>query len=166
MKPELKQFGDLSMGDFDRYPVWASCHSFDSEEPWYDETDEETFRSWKLALPVDPADGMFLVKATFHLPDGREFSGFVTPAHPEAGANLGLIQPYIALAGRVFAFWGGMVGVPPERRDAFYTALGGRRTDVFPIQFSTLPGLASGVTSGVIMGFYRSPVFDDVQVER
>src|SRR6185503_15391472 len=46
MRPGLKQFGQLTMEDFDLAPVWASCHSFDSNEPWFDDTDEETFRPW------------------------------------------------------------------------------------------------------------------------
>ena len=30
-KPELKQFGDLSPGDFDRHPVWIGCHTADAQ---------------------------------------------------------------------------------------------------------------------------------------
>jgi hypothetical protein len=44
--PELKQFGDLTVDDFARCPAWISCHVQDYDEPWYDETDEETFRPW------------------------------------------------------------------------------------------------------------------------
>jgi hypothetical protein len=41
---ELKQFGDLYPADFDRHPVWVSCHGADDGQLWYDATDEETFR--------------------------------------------------------------------------------------------------------------------------
>jgi len=41
--PELKQFGDLYPADFDRHPVWVGSHGADDGQPWYDETDEETF---------------------------------------------------------------------------------------------------------------------------
>ena len=42
-KPGLKQFGELVPADFERHPVWIGCHVADYEEPWYEETDEETF---------------------------------------------------------------------------------------------------------------------------
>jgi hypothetical protein len=42
-KPELKQFGDLSHTDFERHPAWVACHAEDFAEPWFNETDEETF---------------------------------------------------------------------------------------------------------------------------
>jgi hypothetical protein len=41
-KPALKQFGDLALEDFELHPVWVQCHTFDYNEPWYGETDEET----------------------------------------------------------------------------------------------------------------------------
>ena len=77
--PELRQFGDLSPADFDRHPVWVNCHGADDGEPWYEETDEETFRPWTGALPVSQADGMFLVRAQLELRDGGRFRGFITP---------------------------------------------------------------------------------------
>jgi hypothetical protein len=30
--------------DLITHPVWVSCHSVDYDEPWYDGTNEETFR--------------------------------------------------------------------------------------------------------------------------
>lgn len=45
-KPELKQIGALSLSDFLRHPVWVGVHTRDTDEPWYDETDEETYRPW------------------------------------------------------------------------------------------------------------------------
>jgi hypothetical protein len=42
--PILSQFGDLTSEDFDRDPVWVGCHTVDADEPWIDDTDEETFR--------------------------------------------------------------------------------------------------------------------------
>ena len=45
-KPVLKQFGDLTPGDFAKHSVWASVHTLDYDESWYDDTDEEIFRPW------------------------------------------------------------------------------------------------------------------------
>ena len=55
-KPELKQFADLTPTDFERHPVWIACHAEDYAEPWFNETDEETFRPWMGALVRDKQD--------------------------------------------------------------------------------------------------------------
>ena len=87
-RPELKQFGDLSQGDFERYPVWIGCHTADYGESWYEDTDEETFRPWSGALPTSPSEGMLLVRAVIELRDGIRHPGFVTPAWNAAAADL------------------------------------------------------------------------------
>ena len=144
LKPELKQFGDLSSADFDRHPVWIACHTEDFAEPWFNETDEETFRPWTGALPVGPTDGMLL---------GSPHDGFLTPASKEG--DLGTLQPHLIVGDVSFGFWGGMAGVRPDRRSAFYRALGKGPESIFPIRFSADPDLATGVVAGRIDGFYR-----------
>ena len=155
-KPALKQFGELTLNDFERHPVWVSCHVIDNDEPWYEETDEETFRPWIGSLPVDPAETMFLVRAEFQTANGRRLEGFLTPGEDE---NLGQIQPQVFIGSRRFGFWGGMRGVPAAERVSFYEALEARSEDVFPISFSASSGLASGVITGSLGGFYRRPDF-------
>jgi len=54
VRTHLKQAGDLVAANFEAHPVWVSCHVVDYDEPWYDDTDEETFRPWLGALPLDP----------------------------------------------------------------------------------------------------------------
>ena len=152
-KPELKQFGDLSPADFQRHPVWIACHTEDFAEPWFNETDEETFRPWMGALPVGPSDGMLLVRASFELHDGSRHDGFLTPASKQG--DLGTLQPHLFVGDKVFRFWGGMAGVGTDRRTAFYDALGKGPEAIFPIRFSTDPDLATGVVAGRVDGFYR-----------
>ena len=82
-KPELKQFGEFDAEDFERHPVWVGCHTADYGKPWYEDTDEETFRPWKGKLPAGPAEGMLLVRAAIELHDGSRYPGFVTPAIEE-----------------------------------------------------------------------------------
>jgi hypothetical protein len=77
--PEFKQFGDLVQSDFERYPVWIGCHTVDGDEPWYDETDEETFRPWNGSLPTGPSEGMLLVRATMEFADGTLYLGSSRP---------------------------------------------------------------------------------------
>ena len=152
-KPELKQIGDLSPADFNRHPVWIACHTEDRGKPWFDETNEETFRPWMGTLPVRPSDGMLLVRATFELNDNSKHEGFLTPAFKEA--DLGTLQPHLFVGGKSFGFWGGMFGVRADRRTAFYKARGKGRDAVFPMHFSARPDLATGVVAGRLDGFYR-----------
>lgn len=164
-KPELKQFGDLRTSDFERVPVWAACHSFDHEEAWYDDTDEETFRPWTGELPVDPSDGMFLVRAELRLADGRTLAGFATPAITGTDAGLGTTQPHIALDDEYFGFWGGLGGIDATQRADVIAKFGGDRGRIFPIQFRCDPKLTAGTASGTIDGFYRSTSLDEFVIE-
>jgi hypothetical protein len=159
MRPRLKQYGDLTASDFEAEPVWVSCHGIDENEPWYEETDEETFRPWTAEVPVSPSDGMFLVSATFHLADGSTRKGFVTPTFEgtEFPRALGQLQPQLfAPAGERVGFWLGMFP-SREARDAAYRALGRAPTQLFPIQFRADDGLSTGVCAGEIRGFCSIP---------
>src|SRR5437762_8123719 len=105
-RPELVQFGALTAAHFVAHPVWIACHIADYGEPWYEQTDEETFRPWSGPVPVGCHE-MYLVACTFRLADGSLFSGFATPA--DASASLGAMQPQIFDAtGTRHAFWLGM----------------------------------------------------------
>ena len=161
-KPELKQFAELTDSDFDRHPVWIACHTADYDEPWYEDTDEETFRPRTGALPAAPSEGMLLVRATFSLRDGTTFNGFVTPSFEEQ--DLGTQQPQMFVGGRRFGFWGGMFGLPAQERQEFYAAVARSTPDVFPLRFNADPNLATGATSGVVEGFYKRD--KRVEIER
>jgi hypothetical protein len=166
-KHELVQFGNLKRDHFEAFPVWASCHSFDYDEEWFDETDEETFRPWEGRMPVDPAEGMFLVLCTLTLSDGTELHGFFNPQAGPEPLNLGTIQPYVFLpGGTVFGFWFGMKPCDQNDRTNFYRALSKSPSEVFPVHFAARPGLTSGATvSGEIAGFYWTPDLRLVKVE-
>jgi len=151
IKPELKQFGDLRSADFDRYPVWIACHTGDFGEPWFDETDEETFRPWTSALPVGPSDGMLFVRAIFVLRDGSHHEGFLTPAFKVG--DLGAMQPQIFNRRPEIQILGWYVWVPAISERAS-TRRSGMPRCYLPIQFSAVPGVASGVVSGRVEGFY------------
>ena len=168
-KPLLRQFGDLRSQDFEDYPVWINCHVIDYDEPWYDDTDEETFRPWTKKLPVDPTT-MFLVKASLTLADGTNMSGFITPQNPDdlsGKADFGIIQPQIFLPDdeRV-GFWFGIFAPSPEEVSSFYSALDKTQQDVFPIAFEANEGLATGITSGSILGFCSRDENGEVKVTK
>jgi hypothetical protein len=61
LKPELKKECDLSPTDFACQAVWLNVHAHDSNEPWYEECDEETFRPWTGSLPFVETKGFVLV---------------------------------------------------------------------------------------------------------
>lgn len=156
-RPELRQFGTLARADFERQPVWSSVHVLDYGQPWYEETDEETFRPWLGQLPVHPQWDMFLVRAHFRLKDGTKLVGFITPA-PGLGRaldyDLGIVQPHIFLPdGRMIAFWQGIAGFSEDYKQAAYKDLGKHPDDVFPIRFAADRGLCVGKHAGRIYGF-------------
>lgn len=163
--PVLKQFGDLGPSDFEQYPVWVNCHVIDYDEPWYIDTDEETFRPWDGALPVDPADTMFLVSAAFTLADGTVWPGFLTPQVPSGDPDLGTLQPCVfAPSGEQITFWFGGFDVPAAYIGHVYAMLGKSAAAVFPLTFQARPNLARGMCSGTIPGFCRDGQHHDLIV--
>lgn len=154
----LRQFGELTSEDFAAFPVWIACHCVDFDEPWYDETDEETFRPWDKPLPASPKDGMLLVSATMILADGRLLTGFLTPQHDTETLDLGIVQPQIfLLSGTRADFWDGAYKRPDSRRKILYAELGDDPNSIFPISFRADVGLSTGHTCGSIPGFCWSP---------
>ena len=165
--PELKQFGELDAEDFQRHPVWIGCHTADYGKPWYEDTDEETFRPYSGKLPADLAEGMLLVRAVFELRDGSRYPGFVTPAAEgwdkgldgrpmfEHNHVLGTQQPQMFVGDRLFGFWGGMMGIPSQAQQELYAALGKRPDAIFPVRFNADADFTTGIGNGNVQGFYR-----------
>lgn len=157
--PLLVQYLDLTAEHFTRHPVWISAHVADTDAPWYDDTDEETFRPWLGALPVGPDDGLFLVRATFTLADGTALPGFLTPQEAPQPAGLeGLLQAEVFLpGGRREQFWDGLVPLPAERRAALaaqlFADLGKLAGAVFPVRVEAAPGLTRGRAAAVFNEF-------------
>jgi hypothetical protein len=151
-KPLLRQFAELRPADFERHPVWVGCHIVDYDEPWYDETDEETFRPWLEPTPVDPTISLLLVRARVVLKDGTEYVGFVTPAQ---NGYMGESQPHAFVKGRLFMFWGGRFGVPEELKRDFYAAVGKKKEGVFPLQVVASADLVRDGYKAEVLGFYR-----------
>jgi hypothetical protein len=167
--PNLVQFGNLMPAHFESNPVWASCHSFDHDEPWYDQTDEETFRPWTGETPVDDSTGLFLVAARLMLADGSVLPGFVTPVAENSSGDLalGLVQPQLFLpSGKCVGFWLGMFGDPTAAATALYEALGKPAASVFPVQVIVAPEHWLNPSPVEINGFYTVPDGKTVRVSR
>jgi hypothetical protein len=169
MKPELKQFGNLTQQDFERFPPWVGVHTQDYDEPWYDEEDEETFRPWIGEVPVDPSIGMLLVRSQITLADKSKFVGFITPAFGKgkvSDSELGTVQPHLFIpSGGLILFWGGMFGFSDEVKNATYKKLKRTPKQVFPVRFSADSGLTKGRQEGKLRGFCKSKDFKSGKVE-
>jgi hypothetical protein len=150
LTPILKQFAVLTIEDFAQHPVWIACHVADYDEPWYDDTDEETFRPYGGELPVDVGE-MMLVAAEATLNDGSRHFGFLTPA--AESDDLATIQPHVFADGRARGFWGGIVGVPVQVRQEFLDAMAKAETAIFPMEFVVSPSLSRGATRMTVSGW-------------
>lgn len=175
--PELRQFGELGPEDFERHPVWILCHTADYDKPWYEDTDEETFRPWTEGLPATVLRETLLVRAEFELWDGSHYPGFVTPLVEgydtlPNGRRVGKVrhplsreQPNILVGSKRFAFWGGIIGISKQAQQEFYAAVGKEPEQVFPLQFRAEARLANGLLTGEVEGFYRHTRDGVVEVE-
>ena len=182
--PELKQIWDLTSTDFDRHPVWVGVHALDVNEPWHKTSNESTYRPWDRELPVKSEKGLIVVRAKLELLDKAVHLGFFTAVREGwdkpprvglasisaryGGPEIGLVavqQPRIFLNDQQFSFWGGRSGVPFEKRQAFYNRLGLAPESIFPIRYRAEEGLATGITSGEVRGFYRIVSKQPPQIE-
>lgn len=144
-----KSVSELSTGDLETHPVWEFALDEEGEEG----QDETTVRPHVLAGELDPSAGMFVVRARFHLADGSEASGYLTP--PVQGDDgLGTLQPVIVTGSGQVPFWWGTILPPQEEIARSYQRLG--RTSpahVFPIRFSSDVPIVGGAVSGDVPGF-------------
>lgn len=150
--PDLRQFAALQPRDFTRCPVWIGCHLIDVDEPWYEDTDEETFRPWVGRLPVSIEDGTLLVRTTFTLADGTRHLGFCSPVRWRDRKQLGALQPHLAVGSRFIGFWGGAVGPLASDVEALRHAIG-CPDRAFPIRFAADRDLTQGRARGVIRSY-------------
>jgi hypothetical protein len=167
--PLLVQYLDLTREHFARHPVWISAHVADDQEPWYGDTDEETFRPWGGTLPLEAeSDGLFLVRATFTLADGTVLPGFLTPEPAQPTGFLarllrprakltgaaGLLQAEVFLpSGRTEQFYDGLIERPISARAALFAELGKSAGAVFPVRVDADPGLTRARATAVFTEF-------------
>ena len=161
---ECVQFRDLRSHHFERYPAWVACHIVDYEQPWYDETNEETYRPCLDATAKVFRDAILLVRADACLADGTLLDAFLTPTGDE---DITKKQPHIISADSApYAFWYGLVRPSVDLRSAFYGSLNRGAAQVFPIVFSPRPGLTPEWRAITVEGFYSlDPTTRAIRVE-
>ena len=144
-----KQVYLLTLADLDDYPVWEFALDEEGEEGQV----EATVKPHILIPPLDPGQGMFVMRAYFILADGSRMEGYLSPPCQDDN-SLGIIQPtIITLQGQV-SFWLGAFGPRPEDISEGYTFLNKKASQVFPIQFGSLVPTNRGLVEGTLDGFY------------
>jgi hypothetical protein len=143
-----KQVYELTVEDFDQHPVWEYALDEEGEEG----QDEATVRPHSVAGPVDPADGMVIVKARFTLADGTSMPGYLTPPSPDSG-GLGTIQPQIITQRGQVPFWCGAFRPTSEVLAQNYDRLERTADRVFPLRFTSEIEIVGGPVVGVLNGF-------------
>lgn len=144
-----KQVYDLTPDDLSRQAVWEFALDEEGEE----DQDEATVRPYEIDGPLDPNDGMFVVRARLQLADGTGLIGYLTP--PVRGdSSLGTLQPAVVVEGGQVSFWCGMLTPEPAHVEESYARLGkSSPSDVFPLKFESDHDLVGGVVAGELPGF-------------
>ncbi len=144
-----KQVYELTPDDLTSFPVWEFC----LDEEGVEGQDEATVRPYEKPGPVDPASGMFAVKAIFTLADGTEFTGYLTPPEQADREDIGIIQPIIVTDKGQLMFWNGLLKPTKAILDENYGLLEKSASEVFPVRYRSAVELEGGAVEGTIGGF-------------
>jgi hypothetical protein len=144
-----KQVYDLTVADLEQHGVWEFALDEEGEEG----QDEATVRPYKVHGPLDPAEGMFIVRARLSLADGTRLTGYLTPP-VQGDSSLGTLQPAVVVAAGQVSFWCGMLEPEPAHIAASYARLGkSAASQVFPLRFASDVALIGGPITGELPGF-------------
>lgn len=151
-----KQVYELTSADLDEYPIWEFALDEEREEG----QDEATVRPWEGSAPLDPSDGMFVVRANFVLADRTRFVGYLTPSPPR-GTSIGTIQPIVVTEHGQVMFWCGAMAPTAERLRGAYAKLRREGSAVFPCEYFADVALLGGAITGSVNGFMHYRSFSD-----
>ena len=154
-----KQVYELTTEDLEQHPVWEFALDEEGEEG----QDEATVRPYEVQGTLDPAEGMFVVRARLTLADGTELTGYLTPP-VQGDSSLGTLQPAVVGPTGQVSFWCGMVQPEPNRLADSYAVLGkASAAQVFPIRFESDVAFVGGPIAGEVPGFL---VLEDFETMR
>jgi hypothetical protein len=144
-----KQVYELTPEDLVLHSAWEFALDEEGEEG----QDEATVRPCQPNGPLNPSDGMFIVRARLVLADGTRMRGYLTPP-VQGDSDLGTLQPAIVVDGGQVSFWCGMFAPEPAQVVASYTLLGkSQASEVFPLKFESDVELVGGPVAGELPGF-------------
>jgi hypothetical protein len=151
-----KQVYELTEQDLRACSTWEFALDEEGEEG----LDEATVRPWTGQTPLDPADGMFVVRASIVLADGTVCCGYLTP--PLRGDDsVPAVQPVILTERGQVMLWYGVIAPELESIQEAYEKLGRSRGQVFPVRYASDAPLLSGVVEGSVDGFMHFRSFAD-----
>ena len=151
-----RQVYELTPKDLGDYPIWEFALDEEGEEG----QDEATVRPWDGTMPLDPSDGMFVVKASLVLADGTRHLGYLTPP-VQGDDSIDTVQPVIVTDQWQLMFWHGVMAPTRESIQQAYALLGRKAEQVFPVRYSSEVSLVGGPVSGLISGFLHYRSFSD-----
>ncbi len=154
-----KQVYELTPADLDESPIWE----FALDEEGEPGQNEATVRPWEGGEPLDPADGMFVVHATFVLADGTHFGGYLTPP-VQGDHSIGTIQPIVVTPEGQVGFWCGIMAPTSEMLATHYVTLGRAAPAVFPLHYTSNVEIVGGPVTGTLNGFLHLRSFADPSV--
>ena len=139
----------LTVEDLEQCAVWEFALDEEGEEG----QDEATVRPYELHGPLDPSEGMFIVRARLRLADGTQLQGYLTPP-VQGDRSLGTLQPAVVVSEGQVSFWCGMIEPEPSVIAESYTRLGkSLGSQVFPLRFESDVLLVGGPVIGELPGF-------------
>ena len=151
-----KQVYELEPKDFEKHPIWEFALDEEGEEG----QDEATVRPWEAGEPLDPDEGMFVVRADFVFADGTESAGYITPP-VQGDASIATIQPIVLTEKGQVPFWGGVIAPSAESIRNAYEKLRREGSKVFPCRYSSAVQLVGGPVTGTVNGFMHFRSFAD-----
>ncbi len=149
----VKQVYDLTVADFDVFPIWEFLSEDDDEA-----ADELSVKGRTLETL---GDATYVAKAEFRLANGEVYDGFLSPYD-----YLGYSQPCVFFSGGPITFWYGAF-MPKETDIAHaYSVIGRPPTEVFPITWTCAFSTGTPPKTGRIDGFgYISDDNQDVYLQ-
>ncbi len=143
-----RQVYDLSVLDLRDWSAWE----FASDEEGFPDQDEATVRPY-TKIPIDPGDGLLVVRAAFRLADGTDLIGYISPPPPGTSWDLSSRQPVIVMQGGQVPMWFGMRQPSPEDIQGFLATLGKTNAHVFPLVYKSDASVVGGPVEGQVDGF-------------
>jgi hypothetical protein len=143
-----KQVYELTLDDLERSPVWE----FALDEEGEDDQDEATVQPYQYSPPLNPNEGMFIVRANFILTDGTSMEGYLTP--PVQGqSGISTFQPTIINKNGQVGFWYGIREPDEKMISENYRLIGKDAVHLFPIKFRSTVEVLGGPIEGILEGF-------------
>jgi hypothetical protein len=143
-----KQVYNLTLADFDRFPVWEFALDEEGEEG----QDEATVRPFQFIPPLKPSDGLFVILSDFILADGTRMQGYLTPPAQETN-DVRMSQPIIMTEHGQVALWYGILKPSAETISENYRLLNKTSAQVFPVRFKSTVEMQGGSIEGMLDGF-------------